>query len=126
MFTALAFTGSVPRSKGLAGPADSVRHTGALADRFLRIAAVAGLLAGAFPAVASAQAIGTMQVTARVLPASDAWSGVSEAGLAAREAVRTPAGQPLIRRNGLILSSTEIRRAGDSRVVHVTIQHPHN
>ncbi len=125
MFTALSVTGSVRRSTGLLRPAGA-RHADPSANRFFRIAAVAGLLAGALPAVASAQAIGTMQVTARVLPASVAWSAVSEAGLAAGAAVRTPAGQPLIRRNGLILSSTEIRRAGESRVVLVTIQHPHN
>jgi hypothetical protein len=76
--------------------------------------------------ISSAQAIGTMQVSARVVAASAAWTGLSEAGLAARGAVGTPATRLLIRRNGLVRSVAEIRTVGNRREVLVTIQHPHN
>jgi hypothetical protein len=126
MFTVRSFSGLLRRSTGLGGPAGTSRHVDPTAARMLRTAALCGVLAVALPGTSSAQSIGTMQVTARVVPASAGWSGVSEAGLAAQGAVRAPLGRPLIRRSGLVHSAAEIRTVGSRRVVVVTIQHPLN
>ena len=64
------------------------------------MAALLGCLALGLPGTSSAQALGTMQVAARVVPASVGWTGLAEAGVAARSGGR-----------GLLI---------------VTIQHPHN
>ena len=126
MFTAHCSPRSGRRSAALAGSAGTGRHADRIAGRILRTAAHGGVLAVALPGISSAQSIGTMQVSARVVPASAAWSGLSEAGLAARAAVQAPSARPLVRRNGLVHSATEIRTVGSRRVVFVTLQHPHN
>jgi hypothetical protein len=126
MFTVHSSSGLVRRSAGLDGSAGTGRHADPIANRKLRAAALCGVLALALPGISSAQSIGTMQVAARVVPASAGWSGVSEAGLAAQAAVQAPSGRLLIRRSGLVHSIAEIRTAGSRRVVLVTIQHPHN
>jgi hypothetical protein len=126
MFTARSSSRLVRRSAALEGSAGAGPPTDRVAGRILRTAALGGVLAVALPGISSAQSIGTMQVSARVVPASAAWSGLSEAGLAAQAAVQAPSERPLIRRSGLVHSATEIRRVGSRRVVVVTIQHPHN
>jgi hypothetical protein len=67
-----------------------------------------------------------MQVGARVVPASVAWTDLLEAGLAARAAVHVSTDSPVIRRNGVIRSAAEVRAVGNRREVLVTIQHPYN
>jgi hypothetical protein len=89
-----------------------------------------GLLALGFPGALSAQALGTMQIAARVVPASVAWIGLAEARLAALSAAEGQAGLALIRRGRVVHATAEIHpstgRAEDRRVLIVTIQHPHN
>jgi hypothetical protein len=96
-----------------------------LAGRILRGVALLGALALGLPRTASAQSLGTMQVTARVVPASVAWTGVAEAGEAARTAARERYGRPLVRRRGLVHAWAEIHPS-EGRLLIVTIQHPHN
>jgi hypothetical protein len=92
----------------------------------LRGMALLGWLAPGLPQTSSAQALGTMQVTARVVAASVAWTGVAEAGEAARTAAREQYGRPLVRRSGLVYARAEIRPSEGRRLLIVTIQHPHN
>ena len=126
MFTADTSTGSLRRAAGLPAPAARVHAAERPVGVVLRAVAVCGLLALGLPGTSSAQAIGTMQVGARVIPASAAWTGLSEAGLVARAAVGAATHGPLIRRNGLVRSATEIRAVGSRREVVVTLQHPYN
>jgi hypothetical protein len=90
-----------------------------------RIAALVGLVALGVPTASAAQALGTMQVTARVLPASAAWAGIVAAGAAAQEAIQTQSGTSAYH-NGLIRVRSEIRASKDYRLVLVTIDYPHN
>jgi hypothetical protein len=78
------------------------------------------------PASSAAQAIGTMQVSARVVLATVSWLGVTEAASAARTVALDAGEQALVRRNGLVLSRAEVRGSDAHRLVLVTIQHPHN
>jgi hypothetical protein len=88
--------------------------------------ALCALLVAGLPAICYAQAIGTMQATARVVPAAAAWTGVSVAGHAARAAVGIPTGHAMTLRHGLVRAAGEIRTVRNRREVLVTIQHPHN
>jgi acyl dehydratase len=96
------------------------------AGGLLRGMALLGCLTLGLPQTSSAQAFGTMQVTARVVSASVAWTGVAEAGEAARTAAREQYGRPLVRRRGLVHARAEIRPSEGRRLLIVTIQHPHN
>ncbi len=53
------------------------------AGGILRMAALLGFLALGLPGTSSVQALGTMQVGARVVPASVGWTGLAEARAAA-------------------------------------------
>jgi hypothetical protein len=130
MFTAsrdLDFARPLP---GLTRPAGATSGQPCRAGGILRLAAVLGLLALGLPGTASAQALGTMQVTARVVPATVGWTGLSEAGVAARSAAVGQPGSALIRRGRLVRATAEIQptsgRSGGPRLLIVTIQHPHN
>jgi hypothetical protein len=112
----------------------AIRHVsaGVAADysggtgNFLRSAAFCGLLALGLPETSAAQAVGTMQVSARVIPATTAWTGLSEAALAARAVAQAPRGRSVVRRAGVIATRAEIDPAGDRRHLVVTIHYPHN
>jgi len=126
MFTTHSSTRSPCRATampGRAGRIDALNRAGAKTPRAV---AVCALLAAGLPAICYAQAIGTMQATARVVPAAAAWTGVSVAGHAARAAVGISTGHPMILRDGLVRAAGEIRTARNRREVLVTIQHPHN
>jgi hypothetical protein len=96
----------------------------------LRVAALLGVLGLGLPGTSSAQALGTMQVAARVVPASVGWTGLAEARLAARSVAGRQSGGTLIRRGRLVHATAEIHPfsglAGERRLLIVTIQHPHN
>jgi hypothetical protein len=96
------------------------------AGGMLRGLALLGWLALGLPRTSSAQALGTMQVSARVVPASVAWAGVAEGREAARIAAKQRWGRPIVRRGGLLLTQAEIRPLGGRRLLIVTIHHPHN
>ncbi len=126
MFTARFHIGFVPRSPALYRPSGAGSDRPASAGRIVRVTALSGLLALGLSGTSSAQALGTMQVAARVVPASVAWTGLAEAGVAARSVARQGTGRALIRRTGLVQARAEIRPAGSRRLLIVTIQHPHN
>lgn len=96
------------------------------AGGILRMIALMGALALGVPQTSSAQALGTMQVTARVVPASVAWAGVAQGREAARSAARERSGRLIVRRSRLLLTRAEIRPSGGRRLLIVTIHHPHN
>jgi hypothetical protein len=130
MFTArpdIEFARPLPGLTRLAG---TTSGQACRAGGILRMAAFLGLLALALPGTSSAQALGTMQVSARVVSASVAWTGLAEAGVAARSAAeRQPAGI-LIRRGRLVHATAQIHPSSGHRggpgLLVVTIQHPHN
>jgi hypothetical protein len=126
MFTARLHIGSSRPLPGLTQPAASPIGRLFQGGGILRLVASLGFLALGLPSVSSAQALGTMQVAARVVPASVAWSGVAEAGVAARSAARLQAGRALIRRSGLVHARAEMQPSSDPRLLIVTIQYPHN
>lgn len=126
MFAARFHIGFVRRSPALARPSGADPDRSAWAGRIVRAAALSGLLALGLSGTSSAQTLGTMQVAARVVPASVGWTGVAEAGAVAQSFARQGTGRALIRRTGLVQARAEIRPAGSSRVLIVTIQHPHN
>ena len=76
-----------PRGGGVASTLGRTR-IGAV----LRLGLLPPLLAATVPDGVSAQALGTMQVTARVVPGQPAWTAVSEAGALVRSVVSTAGG----------------------------------
>lgn len=75
---------------------------------------------------ASAQALGTMQVSARVLPGRPGWAALAEARALAQGVLAQPAVTHLTRRRGLVQARAEVALAAGRRRLLVTIQHPHN
>ncbi len=68
-----------------------------------------------------------MQVSARVVPATAAWTGVAEAATAALEAALRPrSGVVLVRRTGVVQTQAEVLSAEDRPLLLVTVQHPRN
>jgi hypothetical protein len=126
MFTARRYLGLLPCLPSLIRTGRGSTEQASPAAGILRLAAVSGFLALSLPETSSAQALGTMQVTARVIPASVAWSGVAEAGLAARSVAQWNAGRPLIQRNGLVHTRAEIRPTESRPLLVVTVHYPHN
>ena len=96
----------------------------------LHMAALLGCLALGLPGTSSAQAVGTMQVAARVIPASVGWAGLAEARVAARRTAAQQPGRAFIRRGGLVQTTAQIHpssgRADGRGILIITIQHPHN
>jgi hypothetical protein len=85
-----------------------------------------GLVALGLPRTSYAQALGTMQVTARVIPAPVAWTGVAEAQEAARSVAGEGSGMPVVRRGRLVQARAEIRASAGAGLVVVTIDHLRN
>ena len=92
----------------------------------LRLAGLTLLLATALSQSARAQASGTLQVTAHVLPAAASWSAWHEARAAIQALRRDPSAGSTVRRSGLVRTSAELQEAGSRRRLVVTLQHPHN
>jgi hypothetical protein len=131
MFTPSPHIGLAHPLARLTQPAGATFGQAFRAGGKLRMATVLGLLALGLPGTSSAQALGTMQVTARVVPASVAWTGLAEARVSARGAAALQPGRTFIRRGGLVQSTAQIhpfgdRPSGGRRLLIVTIQHPHN
>ena len=118
----------VLRSPGRGHPTDRPRTF--LPGPLTRCMAVAAALALGLPGVSHAQALGTMQVSARVLPADAAWTGLAESRLAAQSLVSRPGGrgaaQPVVRRTGMVLTRAQVVRQAGQPLLLVTVQHPHN
>ena len=99
---------------------------GAWKAECIRMLAVGALLALSVPSVAAAQASGTMSVSARVVSADAAWTGLREAQAAVAGAARTGSSAPLVRRTALVQTTTEVRTADRRRTLLVTVDHLRN
>jgi hypothetical protein len=93
---------------------------------FLRVAGVPPHQALGHPSGASAQALGTMQVTATVLPADAGWRALSEARGAARRLLQTPWTSRATRAAGLVQARAELASVDGRRRLLVTIHYPRN
>ncbi len=91
----------------------------------LRLAGLTAILSAAFSTGVSAQGTGTMQVTARVLPAAASWAALIEAREAVSELAAGPSQRAAIRRKDVLRTEAMILPA-DCRCLVVTIQHPYN
>ena len=99
---------------------------GAMASAIVKLGLLALLLTAALPGGASAQALGTMQVTARVLPGRPSWMGLAEAQVLVQSVDLTrPAGSK-VRRSGLVQARAELASAGERRRLLVTVDYPRN
>jgi hypothetical protein len=107
-------------------PADASPGRVLLACGILRMIPLLGALALGLPQTSSAQAVGTMQATARVVPASVAWAAMAEGREAAHRAAGERPGRYVLSRGGLLLTRAEIRPFGGRRLLIVTVHHPHN
>ena len=126
MFTVHFPTGPVRHLPGRTLPAGTGPGRALPGGGILRLIVLPAALALGLPQMSSAQALGTMQVSARVVPASVAWAGVAEGREAARSAAKQRWGKHIVRRGGLLLTQAEIRPLGGGRLLIVTIHHPHN
>jgi len=84
------------------------------------------LVAVACPGGVSAQALGTMQVTARVLPGGPGWAGFSEARALARQVGSAVASHSETRHVGLVQARAEVASGQGRRRLLITIHYPHN
>ena len=84
------------------------------------------LVALARPDGVSAQALGTMQVTARVLPGGPGWAGFSEARALARRVGSAPASDSETHHVGLVQARAEAASGQGRRRLLITIHYPHN
>jgi hypothetical protein len=92
----------------------------------LQLGLLAVPLMAAFPGGASAQGLGTMQVTARVLPGRPVWGGLAEAQAAARQVLLSSPAGPEIRRAGLVQARAEFAPTAGQRRLLVTVNYPRN
>jgi len=115
-----------PISPGWPRPAAERSRLTVPAGGVLRWTVLLGILGLAFPRTSYAQAVGTMQVTARVVPASVAWTAVAEAREAARSVVRDPSALPVVRGGRLLQARAEIHDSTGPGLVIVTVQHLRN
>jgi hypothetical protein len=96
------------------------------AGAMLRLWLVAMPLTAAFPAGASAQGLGTMQVTARVLPGRPVWAGLTEAQALVQQALLSSSKGPEIRRAGLVQAWAELDSTGGRRRLLVRVDYLRN
>jgi hypothetical protein len=122
MFAPRSPLARTPTSPAPAGAAAGGCSAGAM----LRLGLLVVSLMVSFPGWASAQALGTMQVTARVLPGRPAWAGLAEAQILAREALLSPAAGSDVRRAGLVQARAELATTGGRRHLLVTVDYPRN
>jgi hypothetical protein len=114
------------RSSVLALTAAKDAGSDPLTGKILRFWAFCALLLLGLPAVAAGQATSTMHVSATVVPASAAWTGLSEARAAARQAMKLPTGGSAVRQAGVVHTRAQVLRGNDRAYLLVTIQHPYN
>lgn len=126
MFALCFHIGSIGAPPGFTRWAHAGTDRGLQTGRICRMAAFTGVLALGVSGVSSAQALGTMQVSARVVPAPAAWAGVAEAAAAIRMAAGLASGRSPTRRSGLVQARGEVLPSGGRRLLLVTIHHPHN
>ena len=125
MFAPRSPLARTPSDRAPSGAAVSTRRA-CSAGAVFRLGLLAWPLMAAFPGWASAQALGTMQVTARVLPGRPSWAGLAEVQILAREALLSPAAGREIRRAGLVQARAEVATTGGRRRLLVTVHYPRN
>jgi hypothetical protein len=126
MFTARMHIGSHPEATGRRRVGEAGKNLPPPTGKILLSAAFCGLLVLGLPGTSSAQAIGTMRIGARVLPAAAAWTGLGEVAAAARLVTSRPAGGAVVRRTGVLQTRAELIRSDDHSLLLVTIQYPKN
>ena len=126
MFTARIHIRLSRRPSALAIAAAEDAGSDSPTGKILRFWAFCALLLLGVPAVAAGQAASTLQVSATVVPATAAWTGLSEAGAAARQALRLPSGHSPVRSAGVVQTRAQVLRGDDRGRLLVTIQHPYN
>jgi hypothetical protein len=92
----------------------------------LRLAGSMLVLASASGQRVSAQSIGTMQVTARVIPATASWAALDEARVAIRWLTRQEPEGPTVSSTGVLRTRAEVQATGSRRRLIVTVDHPRN
>ena len=92
----------------------------------LRLAGITLALTSAWGQRVSAQSIGTMQVTARVIPATASWAALDEARVAIRRLTRQEPEGPTVSSTGVFRTRAEVRTGGGRRRLVVTVDHPRN
>lgn len=97
-----------------------------LAAWMVRLALLVAPTAAVSPGAASAQALGTMQVTARVHPGRPSWAGLAEVQALVRQARFIPFGGTEIRRAGLVQTRASLASTGGPRRLVITIDYPRN
>ena len=125
MFAPRSPLARIPTSPAPTGAAAGIRR-GRSASAILRLGLLAVPLMVSFPSWASAQGLGTMQVTARVLPGRPAWAGLTEAQAVARQVLLSSSASPEIRRAGLVRARAELASIGGRRRLVVTVDYPRN
>jgi hypothetical protein len=88
--------------------------------------ALAVLVLVAVPREAGAQSLGTMQVTARVLPARAGWSALSVARDLATRMEGASAGQSLSTRTGVVRAVGVVTGPAGRRRLLITLHHLYN
>ena len=125
MFAPRSPLARTPTSPAPTGASAGTRR-GCSVGAMRRLGLLAVPLMVSFPGWASAQALGTMQVTARVLPGPPAWAGLAEAQILAREALLSPTAGSDVRRAGLVQARAELATTGGRRRFLVTVDYPLN
>jgi hypothetical protein len=115
-----------PRSDPVLTGAPAPSWHASLVASMLRLGLLVAPLAAALPGTASAQALGTMQVTARVLPGLPSWAGLAEVQGMTRQALLAPSGGTKIRRAGLVQARAALASGGGPRRLLITIDYPRN
>ena len=91
----------------------------------LRLAPLVALLSAALPGGVSAQALGTMQVTAQVVPAEASWGGLTTARTLARELLSHPTPRA-VRRGDMARVEAAVASGDGPRRLLLTIDYPRN
>ena len=124
---------SVRRAHPAQVPAGAPEVPGAhsMAGAVLKLGLLAVSLVAAVPGAASAQALGTMQVTARVRPGAPSWAGLAEAQTLARQVLFRPSGfgphgRAEVRRAGLVQAHADFAPASGPRRLVITVDYPRN
>ena len=125
MFAPRSTLARTPSDQAATGPAAGPRR-GCSASAMLRLGLLVLPLMAVFPGWASAQAIGTMQVTARVLPGRPVWAGLSEAQTLAQQVLLSSKAATETRRAGLVQARAELATTGGRRRLLVTVDYPRN
>jgi hypothetical protein len=92
----------------------------------VRPALIGLFLAASLPNRVSAQAAGTMQATARVLPGLPGWAGVAAARTLARDALSAPQANSRSHSAGLVRAWAELTSGQGRRRLLIMIHYPHN